>query len=298
MSEEQQAAPGQGKPSQEIAQRGWITQLVESRAEDFTKVVPAHVSVEAFMGLAVAYIRRDEKLREVAKVNPGAVILALRECAALGHVPQKGIFALVPFNNRRAVGGKDVAGIEEVRGVIQRMFRAGGVQAVKVQLVREKDHCRWNPSRMTLPEHEFDVFADDEARGPLKAVYAWAVMLSGAISQVVFLNRSQVMRYKAVAKTDAFWSGPWEPEMWEKTALHRLEKFVPTSAGYQWQLAASAAGASTGFGGLPDVPAGVYGGAAAGGVMDAEIVEESGGREWDDVQTAQPGSGVPAGGGS
>lgn len=238
------------EPGTAVAPRTAVQALVESRQDDFTAILPKHVSVETFMGLAVAYIRRDPNLIAAARSNPASLIIALRECAALGHVPMKGTYSLVAY------GGKNpsVTGIEEVRGTIQRMYRAGGVQSVHVQLVREHDQFDWTPA-MSLPFHRFDPLAGEETRGPIVGVYAWARMREGGVSQVVVMGMADVARYESAAKTRKFWDGPWRPEMIQKTALHRLEKFVPTSAEYLWQRVAAEAGAAKSGAGLPDRPA-------------------------------------------
>jgi len=81
--------------------------------------------------------------------------------------------------------------------------------------------------------HDIDWDADD--RGPLRLVYAYAVMKDGATSKVVVLNRHDIARAKASSQgTDSAYS-PWknhEEAMWLKTAAHRLAKWVPTSAEY------------------------------------------------------------------
>lgn len=308
----------------EVAQerRNFAATMIKQYEGDLARVMPRSTNADAFIGLALAYVRRDAKLQEATKANPQSLILALRECAALGHVPLPKVYALVPFNDKDAPGGKSIVGIETYHGVMERMFRAGGVQAPHVEVGREKDPVlRFNRTRMRLPEHEYDEFASPEERGPLKVVYAWATLLSGATSQVVWLNRHDVARIRAMSKSinprngppgGNFWGPPWPDEgpntaaMWMKSALHRLETFVPTSAEYRWQVAASDAGASTGFAGIPDVPARVYGPSPDDEPVDAEIVNDDAppppgtdGQQpppqregWPDVR--QPGSGPTA----
>lgn len=241
-------------------------------------VMPKHVIPEAFMEFAKAQIHADPWLMEAAEKNPRTVILALRECAYLGHVPRKGTFDLVAFNSKDKQGrdlGKVCTGIEEYTAVIDRMYRAGAVTSVRCEVVRENDHFVWSPNRMRLPEHEFDALASDADRGPLKGVYAYAVMIDGAtVSQVVVMGRGEVMKHKAVAKTKTFWEGNWEPDMWRKTALHKLEKYVPTSAEYRITQAASAVAAISGkFADAPAVEPGV-GFDDDDAVHDAELVDD------------------------
>lgn len=277
------APPAKAAPSKAVATttsegRGTLTSFIETYEGDFSRVMPGHVNVQAFVGLAAAYVRRDEKLRHAAQANPASLILALRECAALGHTPVPKIFALVPFK----VGAKDgrpatwsVTGIETYHGVIERMYRAGGVQSVHCELVRKGDRFRWDPMNQRVVVHEYDAFATEAERGELMGVYAWAKLFTGGMSQVVWLNREQVMKHRAVSRSgDAFWGGPWEPDMWRKTGMHGLERYVPTSAEYRWQVALSGSAAASGFTGIPEAPVLEYGPSPDDGPIDAELVDE------------------------
>jgi len=232
------------------AGRKTLTRFIEEYTGDFARVAPAHISPTAFVELAVGYVRRDVKLRQAADANPASLVLALRQCAALGHTPMPKIYALVPFNNKNATGGKEVVGIETYHGVIERMYRAGGVQSVHCELVRRGDRFRWDAMTQRVVAHEYDPFATEADRGELMGVYAWARLFTGGVSQVVWLNREQVMKHRAASRSgDAFWGGPWEADMWRKTALHGLERYVPTSAEYRWQVALSGSAAASGFAG-------------------------------------------------
>lgn len=242
-------------------------ELINTYRRHFTNVVPAHIAPDAFIELALAYVKKDHYLLQATHANPASLILALRECGAKGHMPIKGIFSLVPFQDRNAPGGWSIVGMEEWRGVVERIFRAGGCASVHVQCGRVKDPVlKWNPSTMVLPLHEFDEFASNAERGPLKAVWAWARMLGGGFSHVAWLNRHEVERHRAMSKSinpkngpagGNFWGPAWPDEgpntepMWRKTALHALEGMVPTSAEYRWALAASEA-AGRGWSGVPD----------------------------------------------
>jgi recombination protein RecT len=257
--------------------RGTLTSFIETYEGDFSRVMPGHVNVQAFVGLAAAYVRRDEKLREAAQKNPASLILALRECAALGHTPVPKIFALVPFrdNQNKANNGWNITGIETYHGVIERMYRAGGVQSVHCELVRRNDDFGWSAMEQRVTHHRYDPFATEAERGDLMGVYAWARLFNGAQSQVAWLNREQVMKHRAVSRSgDAFWGGPWEPDMWRKTGMHALERWVPTSAEYRWQVALSGNAAASGFTGIPDVPVLEYGPSPDDGPIDAELVDD------------------------
>ena len=220
-----------------------IGTMVKRYEGDFALVLPQSVPAAMFVRLAEGKLRTDGKLRDAAVRNPGSLFSALMECARLGHEPGTPEFALVPFNSKAAPGGIEVVGIEQYQGVIERMLNTGIVHSVKAELVREADlFDPRNDEPYAPPRHEPGWYINpvgskrnawllpEAERGELIGVYAYAVMEGGAISRVVKMARDEVMRHKAVARTTKFWDGPWEADMWIKTAVHKLTTWVPTSA--------------------------------------------------------------------
>lgn len=217
-----------------VAQRDNGAQaLIAKYRTDFAQVLPSHLRPATFVRLSQGLLRRNTKLADAAERNPASFLAALLECARLGHEPGTDQFALVPFKDRKR-NTVEVVGIEQYQGVIERMYRAGAVRAVKAEVVRTRDPFAYEPDVMDRPRHKPDWFAED--RGELIGVYAYAVMLDGSTSRVVMMNRAEVMRHKAVARgatgEDSPWQA-WEEAMWRKTAVHELEKWVPTSAEFR-----------------------------------------------------------------
>lgn len=256
----------------ELAARG-PSVLLKAMGDEWARITPPHVDGEAFVALAAAYVRRDVNLTQAMVANPQSLILALRECAVLGHMPVKGMFSLVAFRDRNAFGGWSIVGVEEWRGVVERMFRSGGVQSVHVGIGRDHDRVLgFNRGTDVLPRHLYDEFASRDERGPLKAVWAYARLHTGSWSDVAWLNRHDVARHRGMSKTATyvkpgsqeatggnFWGPAWPDEgpntesMWKKTSLHVLEGLVPASAAYRWEVGKAEAAASSVRQGMPDV---------------------------------------------
>lgn len=216
------------------ANRG-VQDLILKYQDDYAKVLPQHIDPAHWVRLAQGLLRRNEDLAKVATRNPGSFMAALLECARLGHEPGTENYALVAFGN-------EVTGIEQYQGEIERMYRAGAVQAVICEVVRAKDVFMWSPGER--PQHDADWFATAETRGDLVGVYAYAVLTGGAISKVVVMGREEVAKHREVAKTDAIWR-KWPEAMWRKTAIHELQKWVPTSAEYRREQLRAMAEADT-----------------------------------------------------
>lgn len=207
--------------------------LIAQYTSDFATVLPSHIKPDTWVRLAQGALRRDEKLAQAAQNDSGALLAALLDAARKGLEPGTEEYYLVP---RKQKGVFKVQGIEGYQGIIERMYRAGAISSVVVEVVRSNDTFRYVPGRDERPVHEIDWFAGNNGRGELVGVYAYAVMKDGATSKVVVLNRDHVMEAKA--KSDGADSpySPWqnhEEAMWLKTAARRLSKWVPTSAEYR-----------------------------------------------------------------
>ncbi len=252
-----------------------IVNVMWDRKAHFAAILPDHVDVKSFLGTAAAALYASEggrspTLMEAAEASPDSLITALMRCAALGHQPGTDEFYLTP---RKVKGRPAVLGIEGYRGVIERMYRSGAVKTVIVREVCARDRFKFVEGDMDKPSHHFgggegfrnetgaDFFGQNGSRdrGEMVGVYAYAVLMTGAVSRVVILNRDDVLaardaggyrpddEYSPWNRADA---GKGRPEftgrsMWWKTAARRLEPWVPTSAEYrreQLRAAVQAAG--------------------------------------------------------
>lgn len=208
-------------------QESKMDSFLEQYQPRFAEVLPAHVKPETFMRLATGAFRKNDKLLDAARSDPASLVNALSEAARKGLEPGTEQFYLVP---RRIKGRATVQGLEGYQGIVERMYRAGYVASVVVQVVRENDKFNYDPGVQEKPLHTVDWFGD---RGPLIGVYAYANMREGAVSQVVVMNKQQVMEVKAKSDGANSEYSPWqqwEEAMWLKTAARRLEKWIPTSA--------------------------------------------------------------------
>lgn len=242
--------------------------LIAKYRNDFAQVLPGHLRPATFVRLSQGLLRRDTKLATAAERNPSSFLAALLDCARLGHEPGTDQFALVPFNDRKR-NTVEIVGIEQYQGVIERMYRAGAVRSVKAEVVRAADPFAYEPDVMDRPRHKPDWFAD---RGDLLGVYAYAEFVDGSASRVVMMNRDEVMKHKAVAcgatSEDSPWQN-WETAMWLKTAVHELEKWVPTSSEYRREALRAAREVTAEQQSPP-----VRGARTGADVVDAEVVDE------------------------
>src|SRR5258707_7409295 len=241
--------------SQAVEKRdaGIVNVMWDNRTH-FAAVLPDHIDVKSFLGTAAAALYASPALMNAAEKSPDSLITAMMRCAALGHQPGTDEYYLTP----RTVRGRPVVlGIEGYRGVIERMYRSGALKTVIVREVCAKDRSGYVEGRDDKPQHSFggpDAYDSTGAdffgatgsrdRGAMVGVYAYAVLMTGAVSRVIILNRDDVLAARDAGgyRPDDEYS-PWNrldagngrPEltgrsMWWKTAVKRLEPWVPTSA--------------------------------------------------------------------
>lgn len=206
-------------------------------------LLPSHVKPEAWYAAVYAAlfkgVNRSNKdqldLMTCANSNPESLMFALFDAARQGLDPGTEQYYLTPRPNKNAKGGREVLGIRGYQGEIELIYRAGAVASVVVDCVRRKDDYRYQRGVDQVPIHRFDPWARKETRGDLVGVYAYCVMKDGAISRVVELNQDDIDRARRSSPTANSDRSPWktdEEAMWLKTGVHRLQKFVPTSAEY------------------------------------------------------------------
>lgn len=202
--------------------------MIQRYQNEFAAVLPSHIKPEQFVRLAVGALRRDPKLMQAATQNPASLMHALLEASRLGLEPGTPEFYLTPRFGR----DPGILGITGYRGEVELIYRAGAVSSVKAEVVYERDRFEFRPD-MDKPVHEVDWFAD---RGRVLGAYAYAEMAGGGVSKVVVIGPAEIERAKSASSTADKSHSPWTTDyaaMVLKTAVHRLAKWVPTSAEYR-----------------------------------------------------------------
>lgn len=212
--------------------------MVKQYRDDFAMVLPSHVKPATWVRLAQGALKKGKKvdgdpygrteLEVAACNNPSAFLAALLEAARLGLEPGTEQYYLTP---RKIKGRLEILGIVGYQGHVELMYNAGAVTSVVAEVVYTKDIFRFRPGTDDIPHHEIDWDSDD--RGDLRLVYAFARMEDGATSKVIVLNKAAIAQIQAVSPSSGYASSPWQmwpAQMWLKSAVRQLQKWVPTSA--------------------------------------------------------------------
>lgn len=263
---------------QEIA-RLKPTEIVAGYEADFGKVLPDTFKAETFVRLAQGILRRDGDLYKVAEANPNSLMVALLNAARLGHEPGTDEYYLTPRGIKKGMVTKaaEVVGIEGYKGIVKRMLNHSRVLNVVAEAVFANDPFRYVPGEDERPWHNPDWFErEDDGRGLLLGSYAYASLTGGATSRVVVLGPRQLnAAEKAAADFSFLWKGDNRETAYRKTALRRLEPYVPKSSHLLYAQAdrdVAAAEIATERG-LPELPPSDLPG-GEGEVVEAEVVDE------------------------
>lgn len=212
--------------------------MVKQYRDDFAMVLPTHVKPATWVRLAQGALKKGKKadgdpygrteLEVAACNNPSAFLAALLEAARLGLEPGTEQYYLTP---RKIKGRLEILGIVGYQGYVELMYNAGAVTSVVAEVVYTNDIFRFRPGTDDIPHHEIDW--DSDNRGELRLVYAFARMEDGVTSKVIVLNKTAIAQIQEVSPSSGYAGSPWQmwpAQMWLKSAVRQLQKWVPTSA--------------------------------------------------------------------
>lgn len=205
--------------------------------DQLTSVLPSHVTKERFAQVVCTAVASSDQLAEVALTAGGrrSIFTASVQCASDGLIPDNREAALVSFNKK--VGDnrweKHAQYMPMVRGIVNRIQQAGDAKEIGVELVYQNE-VREKRFHYRRTQNGVDFFHDpdpfDMNKGEPVGVYASMNTKDGGF-YVAVLSKADVAKIKASSKgRNTPWNGPFEHEMWKKSAIKRLAKIAPVSA--------------------------------------------------------------------
>lgn len=206
-----------------------IRQDIDSNITEIESVLPKSVSIDVFCRAAKIAISDNQDLNNA---DATSVIKSLSKCAADGLVPDGREAALVVFNKKVKINGRDewqkhAQYMPMVDGVLKRARLSGEVLNVSAKAVFENDQFDYWVDESGEHFKHRPLFSD---QGDLKLVYAFARLKSG---ELVFepMSKAEVDKVRAASKTGEY--GPWKDwyeRMALKSVLHRLTRRLPNAS--------------------------------------------------------------------
>lgn len=201
--------------------------LLKAFQSEIARALPRHLNPDRMARIALTEFRKNPRL---GQCNPRSVFAAVVQASQMGLEPGlMGQAYLVPYKEECQL-------IPGYQGLIELVRRSGKVRRIEAHVVYERDRFVYRTGLHTVLEHEPVL---DGERGEMRLAYAVAEFdASGDAYHVEVMSRRQieairdrsqnVQRAKKYDKTT-----PWDTdpeEMWRKTVLRRICKFLPKSA--------------------------------------------------------------------
>ena len=231
MSTAVQTTPKSAAEVAKDSKRITLRRLFESQRPELAKLLPKGMTLERLERMALTECVKNPKLFDCTAESWA---LALQTCTAQGLYPDSGLGYMYLIPRRK---GRKEAGVREVlevhaqrgyQGDMKLWRNTGEVSDVWAEVVYEKDKYKVTKGTERSILHEPYEGTDDP--GPLKACYAVAKLKDGTTAFVT-LTKRDVMRHKAASTADTDDAdSPWkkhEAAMWQKTAIHELNKWMP-----------------------------------------------------------------------
>jgi recombination protein RecT len=210
--------------------RNTLQALFESRKDQFKKVLPAHLTVDRLLRVAVTSILKTPKLMECTQLS---LLQSVLQLAELGLEPggQLGHAYLIPFrdNKKQITICTPLVGF---KGYIELARRSGEMEQVEAHVVYDTDEFElvygMSPKLHHVPN--FDV---DPTKRKARVAYTIARFRGGgAHVEVMGLHEINAIRNESKSykgQSDSPWKTAWD-EMAKKTVIRRAAKYWPLSA--------------------------------------------------------------------
>ena len=199
--------------------------MLEAYKGEIARALPRHMNPDRLARIALTEFRKTPRL---AECDPKSVFAAIIIASQLGLEPGLlGQAYLVPFKSECQL-------IPGYQGLIDLVRRTGKVKRIEAHVVRDGDKFTYKTGLVTILDHEPNL---DTEPGAMRLGYAVAEFSDGGF-HVEVMTRYQIeairdnsQGYKSAIqyKKDHPWISNAE-EMWRKTLIRRICKYLPKSA--------------------------------------------------------------------
>jgi recombination protein RecT len=197
-----------------------VTQLrsdLTRMSGELKNALPSHITPEKFQRVVLTVVNMAPDLMKGDRLS---LLGACLRCAADGLIPDGREAALVMFKGKPTY-------MPMVTGLLKRARNSGEISTINAHVIHENDDFVIELGDDEKIKH---VPAWNRERGKMIGVYAIAKLKDGGVQRAI-LSAADVAKIKAssAAGNAGPW-GKWEEEMWKKSALRRLTKYLPMDA--------------------------------------------------------------------
>ncbi len=210
-----------------------VSTTLGTMQKQFQSTLPSHISPQKFLRAAVTAVQNTPDLQEC---EVPSIISACQKAATDGLIIDGREAALVTFNKKIANNKweKHAQYMPMVAGILKKARNSGQISAISAHVVYMNDQFDYELGIEPKLTHKPII---DGAPGELRCCYAIAKLKDGS-TQFEVMTRTQI--YKILEASKSGWDDKakkpkgiwlkWEDEMWRKTVLKRLCKYLPSSS--------------------------------------------------------------------
>lgn len=204
--------------------KGSFEEMIQNFRGTIAAVLPRHLSADRMARIALAEFRRQPKL---AKCDPHSIFAAIIVASQLGlEIGVMGEAYLVPY-------GGECQLIPGYQGLLDLVRRSGRIKRIEAQVVRDGDSFTYRAGLQTVLEHTPKLEGEP---GAMRLAYAVAEFSDGGYHVEVMTKQqiekirdgSQGYKYAKQSGKDSPWIDNPD-EMWRKTVIRRICKYLPKS---------------------------------------------------------------------
>lgn len=199
---------------------------LESMLTKGIKALPSDVNSDRLKLNALMYIAQDEKLKELAYIQPAVTAQIVYNFIALGLDMMNRECYIIPFGAKPTVI-RDYKGEEK----LAKKYSIKPISIIYSRVVCENDETGFDENGNFF--HKYSPFDSDEKRGKRIGAYCKVIYEDGS-QDIETVNLDEIKRVKSVSKTanrpDSVWN-TWEESMFRKTAVKKMMKHIPLDFG-------------------------------------------------------------------
>lgn len=204
------------------------SQFISEYLKSFIEVMPKHIPLQYFGRVILTEFRRTPKLLICSKAS---LLGAMMSCAETGLLPGPYNYSyIIPYFNKHT-GQYEAQFQFGYQGLVQLTRNTGEIKVVFAEVVYKGDEFSYKYGTNKYLDHIPKPGRSSQKNAKMIHVYAIAEDIHGN-KHFTVLDFDDVMKIKASAKASTDKYSPWvqwESEMWKKSGLKRLTKFLPLS---------------------------------------------------------------------
>jgi len=222
------------KPDLKASQKEQVREIeltLKTMRSRLVEALPPSIPVQQFVSTILTACADEPKLLNCERHS---LFLSCLKCARDGLMPDGREAAIVPFKDNKA-GVELATYMSMVAGLLKKIRNSGQLAGFSANAIYSNDFFEYELGDNERIVHKPIWRAE---RGHLVGSYAIGKTKDGVVYRRV-LGMEDIDAIKSVVKAldKGPWSGPFESEMWIKTAIRRLSKVLPQSTDINAYLA-------------------------------------------------------------